>query len=373
MNAYVEWIIDTNIQYLKDLKIALLIRDIQKILKKNKLLVSNIHYDHLVKIYNPTLIGKNIPIDMNDGFDLFNDAVLSSMTPYLVYNLEGKQYYKVYDHVAVDLNQIYDHNSLNYIMRKQGKNYDVVYNLNDNTLQLSYTHYRNTPNDKTIFTSLDIGEVVDYRMEGFFNIWQFEYNEEALLYYILTNSFINKILFVDDHKITYKKSISLKYIPLNTNTIINIEITQLFLTDDKVVDIKGADNIRLTKNKRKYIPYITVKFKNVYNEIAFINLITSLLNLFEVKNGDFNELLRQVDYKKEKDLDENLKKLKDLAPDAFIEGYANFCDVKKRPTPIALDEIEDYMNNKIKEYKLNKKEAKEYKEHAVLDFEVNDI
>lgn len=377
-NAYHEWIINVNNQYKKDLIIATTIHDIQKLLPyKKNLSISPKTFDFLTKIYNPVLLGrKNIPIDIDDGLDLFNDAQLNKTSPSLVYKNDiGKQYYKIYDDNTNDNTINYENNSINYYMIKGNKKYDTFYNLNDNTLQLSY--YKNTPTDINIFPSLDIGPVIDYNMEGHFNIWDIEIDEALLLSFILNNSAINKILFVDDR--FFKKSISIKYIPLNTNTVINIDLTQLFYNDDKVVDtVTGAkgplsgNKIKLLKNKRDYIPYIQVKFKNIYHDLSFTTLMTSLLFLNQSNHNRLNQLLFNLDLKKEKDIDENLRKLKDLAPDAFVEGYANFCDVKKRPQPIDKDEIETYIDNKIEEYKLKGENANHYRKNAVLTFTVND-
>ncbi len=371
MNAYHEWIINTNNQFEKDFKIATTIHHIQKILPKNNLAVSPKTFDHLIKIYNPVLIDRTLPIDIDDGLDLFNDAILNASSPSVIYkNDNGRSYYKMYDSNMINDTPMPLNNTLYYYIIKGNKKYDTIYNLNDNTLQLSYTHYKNTPTDINIFPSLDIGAVVDYDMEGVFNIWDIEINEQDFLSFILNNESINKILFVDDSKFNFKKSISIKYIPLNTNTIINIELSQLFYNDDKVVDTI-AHKIKLVKNNRQYIPYIQVKFKNVYHDIAFTTLVTSLLYLFKTDQNPFNQLLYHLEAKKEKDVDENLRKLKDLAPDAFVEGYANFCDVKKRPQPIDQVDIEDYLSNKIKEYKLKGKDAEHYRDYAVLNFPVN--
>ena len=393
INAYHEWLVDTHRQYLQDLKMATLIHDIQSLLINNDLLVSSRGpsvegstlvsltgprtYDHLVKIYNPFLLNrKNIPIDIYDGLDLFNDAILSINTPFLIYkDYKGQLYYKIFNHIftkgsSMPDTTLIEDNAIHYTLINQGKTHDVVYHLNDNALQISYTHYKNTPNDKTIFPTLDIGNVIDYNMEGHFNIYDIELDEASLLSFILNDDLINKILFVDDHaKFIFKKSISLKYIPLGTTTVINIDLIQSFYNDDKVVDTVNG-RVKLLKKKRKYVPYIQVKFKNVYHDKSFVNLITSLIAPYQ-GTTELNQLLLNLDYKKEKDMDENLRKLKDLAPDAFVEGYANFCDVKKRPLPIEQEDIDDYIKNKVKEYGLKGEEANHYKKHAVLTFPVN--
>ena len=383
MTSYHEWIIETHRQYLRDLNVATILHDLHLLLVSDtRLLTSTKTFDHLVKIYNPILLNrKNIPVDSYDGLDLFNEAKLSLQTPFLIYkDSKGKQYYKVYGNDIINLDHPEQNNSIYYYMIKSGKRYDIIYNLNDNQLQLSYTHYKNVPTDITIFPTLDIGNVVDYNMEGYFNIWDVEMDEETLLSTILNNELINKVLFVDDHgKYIYKKSISLKYIPLNTTTVINIDLTQLFFNDDKVVDIPDG-KLKLLKRNRKYVPYIQVKFKNVYHDLSFTSFITAIVNPHQIvykstkgpsgKINNLNQLLLNLDYKKEKDLDENLKRLKDLAPDAFIEGYANFCDIKKRPLPIDEGEIENFISTKIKEYKLKGNAAIEYTKHAVLTFPI---
>ncbi len=374
MNEYTQWVIDTNKSYMNDLKIATTIHDIQSLLKPSKLSISPKTYDFLTKIYNPYFIDRNAEIDIYDGIDLFNDAVLSPISPYLIYKDVTKQYYKIYDDYYINP-KIYENTNVNFIYYPLilNKTYDVIYNLNDNTLQISYTHYKNTPQENIIFPSLTLGDIVDYNMEGHFNIWDIELDEKEFLNFITNNNLINQILFVNERKFTYKKSISLKYIPLNSNTVINIDLTQLFYIDDRVVDdLYGK--LKLTKKKREYIPYIQVKFKNIYDEASFTNFITSLISQYKATSKSalaFNLLLFNIEDKKERDIDENLRKLKNIAPDVFVEGYANFCDVKKRPKPIDKEEIEDYINNKIKEFGFKGEKAKEFRKNAVLKFPIN--
>jgi len=381
MNEYHEWIINTNNKLLENLKIYNIINNIQKLLiTKQNIKNSPIKWEKLEKIYNPYIKNRRyIPIDIHDGLDIFNDAKLSSIAPFLIYNDYNQHlYYKVHESLTQSIDNIeVEQDNIYYQIIKNNPIYEIFYNLQNNELKINYINVNSIGDDYDIINILELDKVVDYNMDGTFYLWDLEYDEQNLLNYILCQDNINKILFVDDKlKNLTKKTIHLKYIPYlfnNTNTI-NIQITQLFLNEDKVVEIMendAIDKIKLQLKKRTNIPYIEIKVKNLYDSKSFLLMIKSLLSLFSLKkSNDFNALLSTLEFKKEKDVDENLKKLKNMAPDAFIEGYANFCDIKKRPTPIEETDIKAYIKNKSKEFKFKPGELEKFKTHAVLDFKL---
>jgi hypothetical protein len=166
----------------------------------------------------------------------------------------------------------------------------------------------------------------------------------------------------------------LKYTPYNSDTVISIQISQLYYNEDTVVDVinnNKTEKLKLKLKKRKNIPYIHIKFKNLYHSESFLTIMNSIINSFVIKkSNELNTLLADLEFKKEKDVDENLKKLKNIAPDAFVEGYANFCDARKRPSPIDKKDIKNYIKSKSKEFNFKAGELETFKQQGVLDFKL---
>lgn len=371
MEDYISWIKSTHQKLIENLADSGEIIKIHNLLSTNKkILTSTDHWEKLVKMYNPYMKNRrNIPIDIYDGIDLFNYSNVSAKTPYIIYkDYNELNYYKVYEKYKIPFNTELNINNLHYIIRNNDiTNYDIEYNLNTNTLKIEHFNIKTlnvlAPEAlNEIIPNIELDNVVDYNMNGYVYLWDIEYDEGKLLNYILNT--LNKILFVDDKNLT-KKSITLKYIPIKSDVVVGLEISQLFLNEDKQVEIDGK-KIKLTKNKLGYIPYIQIKFKNLFNYDTMIIMMKNIIGMFvEKRSNSINKILL-TGLKKEKDVDENLKKLKSAAPDVFVEGYANFCDVKKRPTPIDESEIKNYIKNKS----LNKDEIEKFKEHGVLDFKL---
>lgn len=377
MDVYNEWIIHTHESYINDLKDYNNIIVIHNGLKtKNLPLASPAYLTTLVEIYNPYMINRrNIPIDILDGLDMFNKVQLTSSTPYLLYkDYNDKSYYKIYKYNQDNLeNHALNKNVLYYRDIRDGKlNAEITYDLNINAYNINIINIKNK-NIDLIIPDIELDKAVDYSIAGMTYLWDIEYNENDLLYNILTTS-MNQVFFsVDYLKNITKKSIFLKYIPYNTDVVISIELTQLYYNEDQYVEYMEDDEtnkIKLKMGKRKYIPYVQVKYKNVYNYKTFMIMIKSLLNLFKSQMDDINSLLSKIEFKKEKEIDENLKKLKNIAPDAFVEGYANFCDAKKRPTPIEKEDIKAYIKEKSKEFSFKPGELEKFKKQGVMEFKL---
>jgi hypothetical protein len=209
----------------------------------------------------------------------------------------------------------------------------------------------------------------DYQMDGYLNVWNFEINEASLAHLVLNDNRVNNVVFVDDHmKNLVKNGLFLIHVPIFSNITIHVDITQAYYESNKNV-IYVEDGIEKTLPlKGTLIPYLKIAFKNVYHYEGFEETIKMMLgNYHNMNEYNFASLLTLPEYK-ESDIDVNLKVLKDTAPDAFVEGYANFCG--KRPRPINAEDIDDYIEDRIKELKLTGAKATEYRNNAVLDFPV---
>lgn len=403
VDAYKEWIININQTFLKDLNQYYVIDNNQNLIDNNEYTIlkhSPLILDQYIKTFKPYIPDRKLPIDIYDGIDMFNISIVSKNVPYIIYKDNyGLQIYKVYEGVKNNLDDVikkdFDNNVLYFnIYLNEQIQYEILYKLNENNMYIKFYNFKNLnvyknietviPNIKIITAEYDINIIeqsfknYDYDIDGNFNIWDIELNEAILYNIILTNAIINKSFYINySFKYLNKKYIHLIYIPLMSNTEIHIELTQMYYNNDKVVQYIDDDeykSLQLKKKKSKLIPFINVNFKNVYNYDGFVSIIKMLLykakniKMLDLQFGlNINTLIYESDIK-EHTIDENLKLLKDYAPDVFVEGYANFCD--KRPKPIEDKDIPIYLKNKIKEYNLDKTEIQKFKDNAVMKFNI---
>jgi hypothetical protein len=391
VDEYKEWVLLIYKTLQEDLQTA------QDLLKYQSL-TTNLSYQNIkvspltikqyTKIYSPTLYDR--PLTENDGYELFNTAIVSSFSPFLIYKpQEGQQIYKIFNQpLTPDFIKELTPNTLffNIVINNQPI-CNMTYNLNKNQMFVDFIQqtYINIQ-QYLIFPNLKIEENKEdvifeqtlkgqYELYGEINLWNIEINEVELLNMVLNDDIVNKSFYVVDHlKNLTKPSLHFIYRPLLSNKSISIKITQHYYTSDKMVKYvhhQTYQNTQLKKSKESLLPFITVQFKNVYHYEGFVTAIKMLIDksLTDTKEFSFgfglNDLLYQLDVK-ETSLDINLKLLKDNAPEVFVEGYANFC--KYKPRPIHQQDIENYMNEKIKEYGLKGEDEENFKKYAVLQF-----
>lgn len=397
---YLQWIVQVNDQFLKDAIVAKnVVKQQQYGNKYQSLMVSPRTLDKLVKIYKPTMNGKNI--DVYDGMYLFNESVVSVDVPYVIYKNDDKIYYKVYqnnehkDNLLINKDTI-ENNTINfYINNGNAKLYDVKYYLAKKKIHITFYQFdtvnigeiienvipiqidTNNNNNDVVGDDNGIGD--EYTMDGYINVWSYEMNEGILADFIL-NGDMNNVFFVDDNKSLVKKSMSINYVPFMSGKTITLEVIQAYYENDKIVKYinNGSEkDIKLETNKKHTAPYLHIKFSDVYHYDGFVDMIKVLLfkvhNQFQQDNklyGFCRKLNTLLNNAKGYAIDANLKLLKEAAPDAFVEGYANFCD--KRPRPINEDEKKDYIKNKIKDLDLRGVQEKNFKKFGVMDFPVRD-
>lgn len=342
IDQYHEWLVNTHKKVQHDLIAAAVWDDLKNKLPPVKVLLSPVIYDKEIKIYRPEINDRFV--DMDDGLDLFNQLRVSDDIPFIIYKNSHDTYYKIYKEtpLSADLSP--------YSFYFTFKNRPVLYTLENNQLKV----------EGDISLPLKLNEPNDYQLDGHFNIWDMEFNELTLTSSLLHE--FNNVLYVNHHKLT-RRAVQLYYYPLAINKKIKIELTQLYFTEDTIVNTDKRISLKLGKRKR--IPYIQVKFKNVYHLPSFQTFITRVIALFKGSN-DIALLFNQV--KQGKEIDDNLKKLKNVAPNIFMEGYSNFCDAKVRPTPISPDKIKGYIKYKIDELDLKGDQAATFKQYGVLEF-----
>lgn len=377
LDAYKEWIINTAQILQKDEKNAQLLtkkqhtNDVKKDIK-----ISPRTVEKLIKIYIPYV--DNGILDVHSGIQLFNDSVVSPSVPIVVFRNKEHTYYKTHTSYRDPLIPVVEPNTIYfYILRNNGKDgvkvYDVTYYLEANRMHITFNEFGEVDIDSLIsgILPLRIDDTVanDYQMDGYFHVWDMEINEAALQHIVLNNTSLNGVLFVDDHMRNLAKNhVFLVHVPLLSNEHIHVEITQSYYESNKNVVYLEDGVEKSLALKGNLIPYLKINFKNVYHYEGFIETILMMLNHYHnMDEYDFASILTLPDTT-DKNINVNLKLLKDIAPDAFVPGYANFCG--KNPQPINEEDIEDYVEGKVRSLGLTGKKADEFRQNAVLDFPV---
>lgn len=387
IELYKDWLVTVNKDLQRDLAVALIIMDLHTFLlsKNTSILNSPEDLNTLTKVFKPTKLGHAVNIE--DGPDIFNDAIVNAVTAFIIYkDYNNKVYYKLKKGSTLDIATLptINANTL-YFPINWSNTLTCHYDLEHNQLDVQYIQFKNTLMDDNVFTvmsGLDLGVGWNDAQSGIVNLWQVEYDEDYLLDLILNHPLLKKWVFVNNKpKYMLMKGIHLKMKPINTNVVISVNITQQFHHEAKTVQVSFDNTVRYDKlklNKDKLIPYVSVEFKNVSDFEPFCLFIKLLLEQARITTTNtFNQLLDKWDKRAERQVDPNLVKLKNLAPDVFNEGYANFCykiDFK-RPTPIDEDDIKPYINKQIKALDMDKADAKLFRQYGVLDFTLpnNDI
>lgn len=322
------------------------------------------HLDKLIKIYKPK-IGDRL-IDQHDGLDLFNNAVLNHID-YLVYRHPQHTYYKVKEDISSLIN-ISDNIPINTMHFTIPNQLLVDYNLTDNRLQIQHMDKMSMDDSiiNTILPDITLGVITDSLQSGHFNFWNCLINENELKSQLLINPLLNTVFFINDNKWSHK-DIYLKY-SLFGKQMSTIILSQQFYDKEHIVEKQLRDNVvkdKLKKGKNP-IPYVLVKYKNVQNLDRFVTILGGLLAHVSGSYDNFNKLIHDISQKDERDIDVKLIRLRSLMPNAFIEGYTGFCDTKKRPTPIAEEDVKGYIGDKLKS--IDKSKHMEFKKYGVMQF-----
>lgn len=213
-------------------------------------------YDQYIQYFEPE-IGNRF-VDVHDALDLFHESTTS-----ITYK-NDETLYKV---VASSIVPAGNESQTLYM-------HGMTYDMKTNKLAMINTKQPNP------FPSITIGEPVNYNSDGDVYLWDVEMDEARLLQLILLK--LNHFIFSDDKKLRVQLRYQVGDVIDSVNKIVKFELIQMFHVEDKVVNMEtktGIEKIKLMKNKRKYIPYIHVKFKNVYHYPSFLQLVKSLVSI----------------------------------------------------------------------------------------------
>lgn len=206
-------------------------------------------------LFSPTIEERRV--DINDGLEIFNSALISKYVPFIQYNdSTGKSFYRVYTgdkaeevpdysitvlsaNVAKDKDTIYmtlwlgvdGDTNLHNAPRDTFSPTPVIYHLVNNYLTIESPTINNPKRgiitDQMIVHQrvqdalpiLNFGEGKEIKVRGDFNIWGFQFDETSFLDLILLDPVMNVYLYVEENMTPFalKKRLDIHYRSIYTD------------------------------------------------------------------------------------------------------------------------------------------------------------
>lgn len=245
-NAYALWYEEYQKLLKKDEEILLQIINIQDILDDTvPLPISPLTIDGVTVQFTPRV--NHRPVQITDGIDIFNAALLSPEVPYLQYNNDSlergdkphQKYYKIYRGDSIEGGSSYTNilpspvksNKKNRIYltvlveKESGKKLTKesyqhsVYDLETNRLLIS-SPISPTQNEDLVINrirsalpTLSLGTSIEVKVRGKFNLYDLQIDEYSLYDIIINDDIFKNYLFVNETNKPYpnKKRIGLQY------------------------------------------------------------------------------------------------------------------------------------------------------------------
>ena len=246
---------------------------------------------------------------------------------------------------------------------------------------------------------------------GYFVIYDIKLYDEILSYMMLNNNIFKNYLYIEEttESLAEKKRLNIHYKGIQNQN--NIYESQHLIGKAKTkspvwanlipVLIKANDIIEVIVNdeiiqQKAENPIYSTKVrinKTISKNMAmrFLNVLTRLMYLYNINlktissyiityipDYDYIMSLKLQEYtkistnntkkisnKKYGNVETKINKLKNIAGELFIEGYARICQVGKQPIAIDPDEQEDWINKRV----LNKNGNMEVRE--IMQFPIN--
>jgi hypothetical protein len=197
-----------------------------------------------------------------------------------------------------------------------------------------------------IFTNKDnliVKQFTDTKIKGLFYFPRKTLNKFVLSDLIMNNNFFSKLMVVDESVKASKKNESLYVHFRNEKTgevTANISEKYSFKGDQ---NLRGKDIINLFPYKSYYLRIKITSIKNIESVLLFQNILSKILNLYEQKYMEvfnfYKMYIPTFGTKDEPDIVIKPPKLKDLAPEVFVNGYPPTCP--HQPTIIDDSEVKD--------------------------------
>ena len=263
------------------------------------------------------------------------------------------------------------------------------YDLSNNLLTIKTPTEENI-NQQTIVTkisnalSVDINNVTETAISGEFFLFDLDINDIYLVYMIINTELMGSYLFVKETNTPYAEKTQLKiyyksfsgfveeeekvaegYI-VNPSSV-TVSLTQNHAQGGEVVMVQMADGptkFRLPPG----LPYVRAKITQAESlEVAnrFITIFSRLMQFYKAEKSNIERLflnfipelgqplstikpikitVKQPTGRKGAG-DSKIERLKEIAPDLFVNGYARKCQCIFQPISIPPDEIQAWQNN----------------------------
>nr|QBK91533.1 MAG: hypothetical protein LCPAC302_01530 [Pithovirus LCPAC302] len=400
-----DWIKKVNNSFQNDTNYLQYIREIQSELSKYpELDHSEITVDQVTVQAFPTL-KSGIQASPDDGLDIFDQTILSYNVPYVRYNgptgNTREELIKIYQGETDETIPNYkfiipsksqtDKNDSFYFTVWSGKDLwkatkesylNGSYDLNSNMLSIKVS----SGNEQKIINRIEkslpivIKNITETQISGEFFVFDLDINDFYLVDMIINDDLMNAYLFIKENNTPFaeKKQIKLYFRSytgfaeeeiITEGYIVNpssvsVSLTQNTAQGGEIVNIVTPDGL-----KKKSLPYGTSFVRGKITQATsletanqFVRIFSRLMSYYKYQKENirkiFTGFIPELEITPEKPepkktivkkgfVDSKVERLKDIAPDIFLKGYARRCQCQAQPIPIPDDEIEAWKNKKF--------------------------
>ena len=290
----------------------------------------------IMELFNDIVLTREVPFaTINNIYKVANDFIpdpswFTSLDSVIILKLKDMTgYSNCFVSVENQANSINSHIKLSLIVSvsKQREN-------------IKNTSVQNILNIFKSKQNLTVISFVDTKIKGLFYYPQHALNKFVLSDLIMNNKMFSKFLFVDESVKASKKSESL-YIHFNStktgSVTANIAEKYSFKGDP---NLKGKDIINLFPYKSYYLRVKITSINNIESVFFFQEILTKILKLYEDNYSSvfdfYKRYIPSFGEKEEPNIIIKPPKLKDLAPEVFVNGYPPTCPHQ----PNIIDDIE---------------------------------
>ena len=291
--------------------------------------------------------------------ELFNDIVLTKEVPFATIN----SIYKVINEFIPESSWFTSLDNVILLKLKDNKEYSncfitvenkpendktqikfsLVASVSKQREDIKNTAVQNILNIFRSKSNLTVISFVDTKIKGLFYYPQQSLNRYVLSDLIMNNNIFSKFLFVDESVKASKKTESL-YIHFNStktgSVTANIAEKYSFKGDP---NLRGKDIVNLFPYKSYYLRIKITSINNIESVLFFQDILTKILKLYRDNYDsvfDFYKLyIPSFGTKEEPNIIIKPPKLKDLAPEVFVNGYPPTCP--HQPTIIDDSEVKE--------------------------------
>jgi len=368
-----------------------------------EILTSPIKIDRVTIKAAPTL--KNSVPTPDDGIDMFDLGNPSYDVPYIRYNSPDTSLFKLYKGESDDTLPNYKiivpttqnnkkdtfymkvwtgKGTLNKATKESYMN--TVYNLDENILTIKKTPIDEANTQKKILDKIsqtlqiNIDNVIETSISGEFFLFDLDLNDIYLVDMILNTELMGSYLFVKETITSYadKKQLKVYYKSYSgfdeeeeagEGYIVNpasvaASLTQNYSQGGEIVMVEtpqGPTKFRLPPG----LPYIRAKItqaesREVSNQ--FVKIFSRLMQFYKINKESTEKIFLQYipelgktlseikpitvtqPIRKRRSGDSKIDRLKDAAPDLFVNGYARNCQCAVQPIIVPPEEIEAWKN-----------------------------